>query len=231
MLRRRGITSLPTFLGMAIRSIVVETLRKGYHPVKLVTGHGEVECRHYVAPEARRAAVFVGGAGGGWDSPAGGLYPLLCQELLESQIASLRVRYRYPAVLEESVLDVLAGIAFLQSQGIERVAVIGWSFGGAVVIQAGARSAVVRTVVTFATQSHGASVVSQLPIDCSILLLHGTGDGTLPPSCSEHTYRLAHEPKRLLLYEGADHAFSLVADEVRQVVREWLVEEVAPHET
>jgi thioesterase domain-containing protein len=97
---------------------------------------------------AKQAAIWVGGVGGDWDTPAQGLYPRLCQELTSEGIASLRVHYRYPTELVEAVLDVLAGITFLQDEGIESIALIGHSFGGAVVIQAAAQAEDVHTVVT-----------------------------------------------------------------------------------
>jgi fermentation-respiration switch protein FrsA (DUF1100 family) len=84
----------------------------------------------------------------------------------------------------------------------------------------------VRTVVTLATQSYGTDVVSRLAPRCSILLIHGTADRTLPPSASEFVYRHAGEPKRIILYEGADHALNQVATEVEAVVRNWLREQL-----
>jgi hypothetical protein len=50
------------------------------------------------------------------------------------------VRFRHPTRLEESILDVLAGINYLQSEGMKVIALTGHSFGGAVVIQAAAIS-------------------------------------------------------------------------------------------
>ena len=49
-------------------------------------------------------------------------------------IALLRIRYRYPAILEGSVLDVFAGVSYLESEGIKTIALTGRSFDSAVVI-------------------------------------------------------------------------------------------------
>ena len=38
-----------------------------------------------------------------------------------------------------------------------------------------------------------------------LLLLHGTADDFIRPEFSEHLYSVAHEPKQLVLVEGADH--------------------------
>src|SRR5258706_9376075 len=117
---------------MRIHEIQTQPTRHGYDHVKLVTSRGIVEGHYYPVEKARRAAIWVGGAGGGWDSPTRGLYPDLCQRLQKDGIASLRVRYRLPNQLAECALDVLAGEAFLEGNRITSTALIGHSFGGAV---------------------------------------------------------------------------------------------------
>jgi pimeloyl-ACP methyl ester carboxylesterase len=203
-----------------------ESQRDGFQPVKLMTSRGEIACHYYAVPEAQHGAIWVGGAGGGWDTPARGLYPYLAAELRTAGIASLRIRYRHPNHLAESVADVLAGIDYLRQLGIKSVALIGHSFGGAVVIQAAAQSDITRTVVTLATQSYGSSAVAQFRQDCSILLIHGTGDRVLPPFCSESTYRLAHGRKQIEIFQGAGHGLEQVAGEIFSLVRGWIVEEL-----
>jgi dienelactone hydrolase len=192
----------------------------------MTTSRGEVAGRYYAVPAGRAAAVWVGGVGGGWDTPAQGLYPRLCDDLRGKEIASLRVRFRRPTDLSESVIDVLAGILFLQGEGIEAVALIGHSFGGAVVIRAAAHAPAVRTVVTLATQSYGTDPVDRLGPRCSILLIHGAADQVLPVACSENAYRRAGEPKRLLVLPGANHGLDEAADDVGRVVREWVSDQL-----
>jgi pimeloyl-ACP methyl ester carboxylesterase len=207
---------------MDLHDIVRGRTTEGYREITLRTSHGDIECRYYAVPGAYRGVLWVGGVGGNFDTPARGLYPRLCSDLQAVGIASLRVRYRYPTVLEEAVLDALAGLTFLESEGIEAVALTGHSFGGAVVVQAGINTPVVRTVVTLSTQSYGAGEVGNLAPDCSILLLHGGADTVLPASASRYVYRRAHEPKRLIIYEGAHHGLDEVADQVYQTVHNWL---------
>lgn len=199
---------------------------EGYHLIKLITSRGPIHCRYYPVEGAQKAAIWVGGVGGGWDTPAQGLYPKVCQELASEGIASLRVRFRYPTQLIEAILDVLAGLTFLQDQGIESFALIGHSFGGAVVIQAGIQSENVRTVITLATQSFGTNDVEELATRCSLLLLHGTDDPVLSPSCSQSVYDMALEPKHLILYPGATHGLDEVAEEVHKVVRDWVINQL-----
>lgn len=183
--------------------------------------------RYTRVPGARTAAIFVGGVGGGWDTPANDLYPRLAEELAADGIASLRVRFRDPTALDEAVYDVLAGGAFLAGEGVERLALVGHSFGGAVVIRAAAALPSARTVVTLATQGYGAGAARELGPRCSVLLVHGSEDRVLPPSSSEHIYELAREPKRLVVYDGAGHGLVEVAAELRALVRDWIVRELA----
>lgn len=217
----------PAVEAMQIQAVEVGEAENGYQPAHLRTDRGTVALRHYPVPGTRQAAVWVGGVGGDWDSPARGLYPRLCEALTQERIASLRVRFRRPGNLTESVLDVLAGPHYLEQAGVTAVALTGHSFGGAVVIQAAAAAPRVRTVVALATQSYGAAPAATLAPRCSLLLIHGTADEVLPPCCAQSVYALAGEPKRLVLYEGAGHVLDEVAAQVEQVVHAWIGEQLS----
>lgn len=204
---------------------------EGYAPLTLQTSRGDITCRSYGvagAGGARSAAIFVGGVGGGFDSPALDLYGRLSRELPGEGIAALRIAYRHPIDLSECVLDVLAGLGYLAGEGVARFALVGHSLGGAVVIEAGTASDAVRQVVTLATQSYGADVVGDLPEDCGILLIHGTADAILPAACSEFIAQLAHPPRRLVLLEGAGHVLDEAADEVYREVHTALTTSLSP---
>jgi hypothetical protein len=197
-----------------------------FEEVTLDTLRGGVACRYYRAERPRGAAVFVGGVGGGWDTPARGLYPRLCGELPAEGIACLRVRFRFPTVLEEAVHDVVSALAFLRDERAGPLALVGHSFGGAVMVRAAAAAEGVRTVVTLATQAYGAERVGELGPNRSILLLHGTADTILPVAASEHLYRLARDPKELAVFPGAGHSLDAAAGEVHRRVRGWIVREL-----
>lgn len=203
-----------------------ELQQNDYQSVTLLTDRGKIQGRYYAAERARFGAIWVGGVGGGWDTPANGLYPQLCQTLRSSGISSLRLRYRYSTCLEEAVFDTLAGIMFLAQENIPAIALIGHSFGGAVVIQAAALSPIVQTVITLASQGYGTAPAAQLAPRCSLLLLHGTADPVLSPRCSQHIYAIAQEPKRLILCPEAKHGLDEVADRVSQVVHDWLIDQL-----
>jgi pimeloyl-ACP methyl ester carboxylesterase len=168
------------------------------------------------------AVVWVGGAGGGLYGPAGGLYPDMADVLRRYGISSLRLHYRQPNDLEACVIDVLVGLAWLADEGVQRAALVGHSFGGAVVISAGALSPLVTGVVALSSQTYGTELVTELG-PRYLLLAHGTADTVLPDRCSRQLYALAGEPKELVLYDGAGHGL----DEVHRPLRDLLEDRLA----
>ncbi len=198
---------------------------EGFSPVRLSTDRGMIEARYYESSRLGKSVIFVGGVGGNFDTPAKGLYPRLCRELMSEGIGSLRVSFRHPTILDESVFDVLAALDFLQRRKGTRVAgLVGHSFGGAVVIKAAVLSDLVYTIVTLATQCYGAEAAAQLKRDCSILLIHGLNDPVLPAHCSSKAYNLAKGKKRLSFYKGAGHGLDESAEEVHKEAFEWIIE-------
>lgn len=208
-----------------------------YQLVKLDTQRGEIVCRYYSSNThnpASVAVVYVTGVGGGWGTPAIGLYPRLCCSLARIGIDGLRVRYRHPTDLLESVFDTLTGIAFLRDEHrIKAIGLVGHSFGGAVVIQAAVQASdIVSTLVTLATQSYGAAhVISKLKHGTSALMIHGSDDKVLPAYCSEEVYQKAHDPKQIVLCQGASHGLDEVSEEVYELVYDWLVNSLLSQNT
>ncbi len=175
----------------------------------------------------RSAVIFVGGAGGGWDSPARGLYHSLSVRLSKDMgISSLRVRFRHSTDLDSSVKDVLAGIEYLTKwEKLTSIGLVGHSFGGAVVISSAALVAdTVRTIVTLSTQSYGTEGISKLKEgQCAVLLIHGNNDDVLSPYCSIYVHKKAKVSKQLIIYDSASHSLDEVADKVHQKVYEWII--------
>ncbi len=187
----------------------------------LATPAGEIRCRLHNAPGAEAGIVWVFGAGGGLGGPAGGLYERLASVFQPKGIASLQVDYRRPGNLKPCVEDTLTGTAFLEGAGIRRVVLVGHSFGGAVVINAGAISPAVVAVAALSSQSYGAGAVGELSPK-PLLLMHGEDDEVLPPSSSVRLYHAAREPKKLLLYPGCLHGLDQCREEIDRDLSEWL---------
>jgi pimeloyl-ACP methyl ester carboxylesterase len=173
--------------------------------------------------------VCVGGFDGGFDGPANGLFPALAEELGPHGIGVMRVDFlekRSPGNVTNGAGDVRAAIEALRQRGVERFGLVGHSFGGAVVIMVGASVPEVAAVVTLSTQTAGTRDAPRIA-PRPLLLIHGLDDIRLSPDCSRRVHALAGEPKRLVLLEGARHSLNQRADDVRQLVRDWLVEHLA----
>jgi alpha/beta superfamily hydrolase len=185
----------------------------------ILTSRGKVTGLYHPAEGATGAVVMVAGALGGVAGPSGA-YPALAGRLQAVGIAALRLDYREPGTMNGCVYDLDAGLEELRRRGVKRFALVGWSFGGAVVISSGVAHSDVLGVATLASQTAGAAAVSRLA-PRSLLLLHGTTDQVLPDWCSRYLYEVAREPKRLVLFEGDGHEFSRSHAEVVQLLFEW----------
>lgn len=201
-----------------------ESGEQRYRLVHVVSRGGTTKGRYYHAVGATCGVVMVGGVGGDFDTPARGLYPRLAVSLQDEGLNSLRVEFRAPDSLSESIVDTLAGISFLLKEGCQKLALVGHSLGGAVVAQAASRTREVNTVVLLSTQTYGVDPVTRLDPRVAVLLIHGKADNVLSYEGSKKTYARVHAKKRLLLYEGAGHCLDEVADDVYHEVRSWILE-------
>jgi hypothetical protein len=174
--------------------------------VLLRTDRGDIQALLHPAPAAPHGVIWVGGARGGFGRPGQGAYARLAEALRQERISSLRLCYRHPNVLPECALDILAGIASLQQDRVQHVVLVGHSFGGAVVITAGA------------VHEHVAGQLAPRPL----LVVHGKADTRLPYTCGVQIYDWAREPKQLVLYEGAEHRLDECAEDLDQLLTQWI---------
>ena len=198
---------------LELRSVEQGSTLEGVEHLNLQTDAGTIIGRFHPASAGDAAVIWVGGAGGGLDGPAGGMYPRLSHRLLENHVSSLRLHYRMPNHLNACVLDTLLGAAYLETRGLKRFILAGHSFGGAVVITAGAASEAVIGVAALSSQTSGTQAVRNLS-PRPLLLQHGQADEVLPDACSRDLYQRAREPKQILLYPGCRHGL----DECREMV-------------
>jgi len=63
--------------------------------------------------------LWAWGARGGYAGPAAGIFAQRAGAFSAQGLTSLRLHYRHPGVYVESVLDVRAGLAFLQGVSSE----------------------------------------------------------------------------------------------------------------
>lgn len=191
----------------------------------LHTTRGDIRAAFHQSPTPHAGIVWVWGANGGLEGPAEGIYGRLADHLAGEGISSIRVDYRQPRNLMESVMDTLAGVSFLKARDYTSIALVGHSFGGAVVISAAPLSPEVKAVVSLSSQTGGAQnagLVSPRPL----LLVHGEADTRLPPMCSRSIYLWAKQPKELVLFPGAGHGLRECKEELDALLKKWLGEKL-----
>jgi pimeloyl-ACP methyl ester carboxylesterase len=191
--------------------------------LELPSARGSIPVLLDAVEGASAAVAMVGGADGGFDGPAEALYPTLVEDLTGRGVSSLRLDFRihkFPNDVAEGVYDLLHGIAALEERGARRIGLVGHSFGGAVVIEAGIRAQGVAAVATLATQTAGAQRTPMLA-PTPLLLIHGRDDIRLSPECSQLLYDMAGEPRQLELLEGATHSLRQRREEVRALLLHW----------
>ncbi len=214
-------------LELSILRVAVREAADGAYDLVMQTSRGDLGGLLHACEGGTGAVIFVGGASGGTDGPADRLYVRLGQELVERGITSLRLGYRLPGEFEECLLDTLGGLSFLRGIGAERVALVGHSFGGAVVIKAGELSGDVSGVAALSSQLYGTTTVANLAPK-PLLLVHGMDDQVLEATASQIIYDRAGEPKELVLYPGAGHSLLQCRDELHDLLTEWIVRVAAP---
>ena len=122
------------------------------------------------------------------------------------------------------MLDTLCGVAFLAGEGISRVALVGHSFGGGVVVCAGASSPRVRSVIALASQTSGALQMAPYLAPRPLLVIHGTRDKVLPVANARKIYDAAGQPKELRLFNDAGHGLTHARAEILELLMRWIPE-------
>jgi fermentation-respiration switch protein FrsA (DUF1100 family) len=219
-----GADDLSGELELSILGVAGQERPDGAVDVNINTTRGEINGILHTCEGEPGAVIYVGGALGGLDGPAGGLYPKLAQELTATGgMTGLRLHYRQPGEFEECVLDVLGGVSFLRGVGAQRIVLVGHSFGAAVMIKAGELADAVVGVAALSPQLYGTRTVERLA-PRPLLLVHGTADQILDVEASKDIFARAKKPKRLELYDGAGHGLGSCAEELFELLKGWLIE-------
>lgn len=198
--------------------------RNGQVRVILRTSGGDIQGILHRAG-GKSGIVWACGALGGFDGPSFGIFATLSEELVVSNITSLRLNYRYPGEFAECVLDVVVGVEYLKKEGMDNIALVGHSFGGAVVIQAGTMSPAVKAVVGLSSQTFGAQNVAGVA-PRPLLLIHGERDRNLSVRCSQLIYQWAGEPKDLVIYKDCGHFLRECHNEMHDLMKRWLLDKL-----
>jgi pimeloyl-ACP methyl ester carboxylesterase len=192
----------------------------GLRHVEAYTLEGLLTFLWHGDPGNERVVVMCGGAMGGLLGPGNGLYHALGEMFAAEGIGTIRVGYRRPNDLSACVLDVAASTDLAHRNGGRRFVLVGHSFGGAVVVNAGiALRAMTAGVVTLSTQSAGCESAGAL--QRPLLLLHGDRDELLPVMASQAVQALAGSGE-LEVLPGVGHLLTEAADHLRDRLHRWI---------
>lgn len=209
-------------LQLSIQGVALAPDGEGEYRLLLKTSRGDLPGQFTVCEGGTGAALMVGGASGGLDGPADGVYGRLAAALQGRGVSTVRLHYRQPGEFEECLLDALGGLSFLKGVGAERVVIVGHSFGGAVAIRAATLAPVVAGVVAMSSQLYGTDEIAEIA-PRPLLLVHGLEDQVLEATASEILYERAAEPKEIVRFDGAGHSLFQVKDELFDLLSEWIV--------
>ena len=193
--------------------------------LELMTARGTVVCLRHTPPGTDHDAdpvaftpFFLGGALGGLSGTAG------LWNRLASTFGGIRLHYRFPSGMADSLLDVLMVFHHLAaSRGLQRVALVGHSFGGGVAVGAGVFLGTEATagVVALAGQRSGTELVDRLA-GVPILVIHGREDTIIPWASARLVHAEAAEPKHLWIIPDGDHVLAGHVDELEARIGEFL---------
>ncbi len=168
------------------------------------TPHGPVHGLWRPSSRDHAAVLLLPGRDGSLSGPAD-LYTQLAPAL--QRIAAVaQLGYRRPGSLADCRACVLDALDALSRQGIERVALIGWDFGGAVAIAAGAERALVTGIACLAPDPCASDMISAIS-PRRLFLAHGSADTVIPQSASILLHTQAGHPTELALYPHETHDF------------------------
>jgi alpha/beta superfamily hydrolase len=185
---------------------------------------GDIEGIFHQA-EGTAGVIWVSGSLGGLDGPSFGIFKTLSVTLVKDGISSLRLNYHLPGDFDQCVYDVLVGVNFFKQSSVDNIALVGHSFGGAVVIMSAAMSTEVKAVAGLSSQTYGTHRVTELSPK-PLLLIHGDRDQNLPVRASWHIFERAKEPKEIVIYKGSGHFLRECHQELYDLLRSWLIDKL-----
>ncbi len=178
--------------------------------LEIMTTNGCIVCLRHTPPGSDHdgaipfTTFFLGGAFGGLSGGGAGAFQRLAKDF-----GGVRIHYRLASRLDECIIDVMMVFRHLAaSNGLDRVALMGHSFGGGVAPAAGMMlGPKCAGVVAVAGQQVGTEFIDRLE-GTPVLLIHGADDAHIPYRSAQRVFAQASEPKDMWLVPGGDHFMS-----------------------
>jgi len=167
--------------------------------------------------------LFVTGIDGGYIQPADRIYSRIAQKMAEKGGTSAFVRYRNPGELGPSLEDARAAVIYLKNRGVKKIAALGMSFGGAIVIHTALNTPEVSLVIGFSPQGADTEPVERLK-NQGLLVVHSEDDENVPYNSSVDLLMRAPKDlkKELFSLKGANHFLDGFSREIDPVVNAWI---------
>lgn len=186
-----------------------------------VAGREVLGVLHLADGEAVGGALVLHGWGGGPDQPH---VVATCEALAAAGIAALRFAFRDheppTMTLDTALEDAAAALRLLRAHPdvADRIAAVGFSFGGAVAARAAGRDHRLRGVVLAAApaefQGDRRPLVELTRTRAKVLLLRGSRDAAVPATAAERYAAVLSQARvnhRILTIDGGDHDFAPAA--------------------
>ena len=167
--------------------------------INIKTSKGDsVQCILWLCDSTQGVVITAAGAGGG-PGPGGSdgpycLYQRLANYLpAQFNISVIQVIYHAFSDMQAAVDDILAAIDWTRStMGLVNIALIGWSMGGAAVVEAAyLRGINIKGIITIGGQTVGGGNANKLHPDTSFAILHGSADTCINPAAANHFHTMA----------------------------------------
>jgi len=184
------------------------------------TTQGSFDAYAMLGRGMRHGVIMLGGEAGGVLGP-GSIYTELADTLYKRGIASLRIDYREPGRCAPCAIDALLAVQYLDDEAVRDIALVGWSFGGAVAIGVAALANSVRGVAAISTVDVADCCIKQLS-DKPLLLLHGESDRISPVDVARRVHSEASGPCRLIIYPGTGHELKEARKDVLSDLNDWV---------
>ena len=202
-------------IGVNEKTIASNQMRVTFH-----TTRGSFDALAFVREGMHKGVIMLGGTTGGFDGPSS-VYNKLAEDMFANGIASLRLDYRLPGDCVQCGIDTLLGVQYMDDEAIHDIALIGWSFGGAVALAAGSVARNVQGIAAISTMDVADCCVKRLKAK-SVLLIHGEIDQISPIDVSRNIYESSSEPRRFITYPSTGHDIHEQTNRLYSDLKSWV---------